>query len=173
MLSQMSHSHTTSHGFTTALLGGAMLLAAIALEATQARANDLVVRYDQSQLLRLPRPATDIIIGNPSIADVTLQGGNLLVVTGRTFGVTNIIALDADRNVIQDQRVTVTRDTARMVNLHKGSLRQSYSCTPTCQPTLTIGDDTTFFDTVQKHNQSKTKFSESTSEGSGNAGGGQ
>lgn len=166
----MQHSHATGRGFTTALLGGAMLLAAIALEATQARANDLIVRYDQSQLLRLPRPAQDIIIGNPSIADVTIQGGNLLVVTGRTFGVTNIIALDADKNVIQDQRVMVTRDTARMVNLHKGALRQSYSCTPTCQPTLTIGDDTTFFDTVNRHNTTKTKFSESGSDGGASSG---
>lgn len=172
MLLQTSHSHSSTSGFATALLGGAMLLAAIALDATQARANDLIVRYDQSQLLRLPRPAQDVIIGNPSIADVTLQGGNLLVVTGRTFGVTNIIALDADRNVIQDQRVMVTRDTARMVNLHKGGVRQSYSCTPSCSPTLTIGDDTQFFDVVSKHNSTKTKFSEGSSDGAGGGGGG-
>jgi Flp pilus assembly secretin CpaC len=80
-----------------------------------ANAGDLVVRYDQSQLLRLPRPATEIIIGNPSIADISLQGGNLLVVTGKTFGITNVIALDADRNVIQDQRVVVERDEHRVV----------------------------------------------------------
>ena len=55
-------------------------------------------------------PGAEVIIGNPSIADVTIQGGNLLVVTGKTFGVTNIIALDAQRNVIQDQRVVVEQD---------------------------------------------------------------
>ncbi len=87
-----------------------------------------------------------IIIGNPSIADVAIQGGNLLVVTGKTFGVTNIIALDAERNIIQDQRIVVQRDEVRTVNLTKGGLRQSYSCTPTCSPTLTIGDDTAYFD---------------------------
>ena len=36
MLLQMSHSHSSTSGFATALLGGAMLLAAIALDATQA-----------------------------------------------------------------------------------------------------------------------------------------
>src|SRR5690348_1253498 len=77
----------------------------VALLAAPASAADLIVRYDQSQLLRLPRPASEIIVGNPSIADVTLQDGNLLVVTGKTFGITNIIALDTDHNVIQDQRV--------------------------------------------------------------------
>ncbi len=126
-----------------------------------ASAADLIVSYDQSQLLRLPRPVASVIIGNPSIADVTVQGGNLLVVTGKTFGVTNIIALDAERNIIQDQRVVVQRDDVRTVNLTKGGLRQSYSCTPNCSPTLTIGDDTAYFDMIQKHAAAKTKFSES------------
>ena len=99
---------------------------------------------------------------------MTVKGGNLLVVTGKTFGLTNIIALDSERNVIQDQRVLVQRDDRRMVNLHKGGLRQSYSCTPNCSPTLTIGDDTQYFDMVSKHNSTKTKFSDS-----GNDAGGQ
>lgn len=128
--------------------------------ATPAHADDLIVRYDQSQLLRLPRPVSEVIIGNPSIADVAVQGGNLLVVTGKTFGVTNIIALDQQRNVIQDQRVIVQRDEARVVNLHKGSQRFSYTCSPNCTPTITIGDDAGFFETISKHAQSKTSFSD-------------
>ena len=54
--------------------------------------DDLIVKYDQSHLLRLPRPAAEIIIGNPAIADISVQFGNLLVITGKTFGITNIIA---------------------------------------------------------------------------------
>jgi Flp pilus assembly secretin CpaC len=138
-----------------------------------ATAADLIVRYDQSQLLRLPRPATEIIIGNPSIADVSLQGGNLLVVTGKTFGITNIIALDADRNVIQDQRVVVERDERRVVNLHKGSTRFTYSCSPNCETNLTIGDDKGFFETVSKHNSEKTKFSEGAADSAGGQAGSQ
>jgi Flp pilus assembly secretin CpaC len=126
-------------------------LFAALLVAPQASANDLIVRYDQSQLIRLPRPAAEVIIGNPSVADVNIQGGNLLVVTGKTFGVTNIIALDAQRNVIQDQRVLVQRDDARTVSLYKGTMRESYTCTPSCSPTITIGDETKFFDTISKH----------------------
>jgi hypothetical protein len=135
-----------------------------------ADASDLIVRYDQSQLLRLPRAASEVIVGNPSIADVTLQDGNLLVVTGKTFGITNVIALDAQHNVIQDQRVMVERDDRKIVNLHKGSTRFTYACTPNCEPTLTIGDDKNFFDAVQQANSQKTKFSEGTSDsGNGNS----
>lgn len=152
------------------ILAAATLVAAAALEATEARADDLIVRYDQSQLLRLSRPPAEIIVGNPSIADVTIQGANLLVVTGKTFGTTNIIALDAERNVIQDQRVVVQRDESRTVNLVKAGVRQSYSCTPDCSPTLTIGDDEKFFDMVSKHNSSKTRFSEGSGDNNGQAG---
>lgn len=152
----------------TAMVMASLVVALALLFCGKVRASDLVVAYDQSQLLRLPRPAASVIIGNPSIADVAIQGGNLLVVTGKTFGVTNIIALDAERNIIQDQRVVVQRDEVRTVNLTKGGLRQSYSCTPNCSPTLTIGDDTAYFDMISKHASTKTKFSDT---GSGPDGG--
>jgi hypothetical protein len=147
----------------------ALFAALVAFPMTAAIAGDLVVRYDQSQLLRLPRPASEVIVGNPSIADVALQDGNLLIVTGKTFGITNIIALDAAKNVIQDQRVLVERDDRRVVNLHKGSTRFTYACTPNCEPTLTIGDDKDFFSSVQTANSQKTKFSEGASDSSGSA----
>lgn len=160
--------------FTTAF-GRAALLPLIAcislltLMLVPAAAGDLIVKYDQSQLLRLPRPAAEIIVGNPSIADVSLQDGNLLVVTGKTFGITNVIALDGDRNIIQDQRVMVERDDRKIVNLHKGSERYTFSCTPNCEPNLTIGDEKNFFDLVNSHNSAKTKFSDGASD-AGSAG---
>ena len=143
----------------TAIGAAAALALAMSFTAPSARANDLIVRYDQSQLIRLPRPAAEVIIGNPSIADVTIQGGNLLVVTGKTFGITNIIALDAQRNVIQDQRVLVERDDQRALVLYKGSMRESYTCTPMCAPTITIGDETKFFETMTKHALGKASVS--------------
>ena len=170
MLPLAPHSTSSVGMLKAALLAATTLTAAVALEATQARASDLIVRYDQSQLLRLPRPVAEVIIGNPSIADVAVQGGNLLVVTGKTFGITNIIALDGERNVIQDQRVVVQRDEVRTVNLHRGATRNSYSCTPNCSPTLTIGDDKDYFETISKHAEKKTKFSDQSSENASQSG---
>jgi hypothetical protein len=138
----------------------AVATVALACPPTVATARDLIVRYDQSQLLRLPRPVSEIIVGNPSIASVTVQGGNMLVITGKTFGVTNVIALDADRNVIQDQRIQVSRDHHNVVHVHRGAERHSYSCVPTCSPMLSIGDDAKFFGTVLSQNRDKTRFSE-------------
>jgi hypothetical protein len=153
-------------------LTAAILSAVSALAFTangNERGDDMIVTYDQSQIVRLPRPAREIIIGNPTIADVSVQGGNMLVVTGKTFGITNFIALDADRKVIKDTRIVVQRDEARVVNLHKAGKRQSYNCTPQCNPMITVGDDSTYFDTVTKNSQAKIKFSEGGAESNQNS----
>jgi hypothetical protein len=152
-----------------AVFATAVVLGAVSMVPSTARANDLVVRYDQSQLLRLPRPVSEIIIGNPSIADVTVQGGNLLVVTGKTFGITNVIALDTDRNIIQDQRIVVERDDHRHVAVNRGGARQTYSCTPNCSPTLVIGDDQTYFNQIIQNAQGKIRFSDSSGESAAQA----
>ena len=43
---------------------------------------------------KLPDQVATIVIGNPLIADATLQSGGVLVVTGKGYGATNLLALD-------------------------------------------------------------------------------
>jgi Flp pilus assembly secretin CpaC len=140
---------------------GCLMAAAAAVAAPlAAQAEDLIVKYDQSQILRLTRPASEIIIGNPSIADVTIQSGNILIVTGKSYGITNIIALDGERNVIQDQRIAVRRDEVGVVNLMRGTARQTYACLPQCNPTITVGDDIGFIAQTISSAKQKMDFSE-------------
>jgi hypothetical protein len=154
----LSH-RTRPRSLARAAAVAATLAAGLAAHAGPALAEDLVVKYDQSQLMRLPRPASEIIVGNPAIADVTVQGGALLVVTGKTFGITNLIALDSERNIIREARIVVQRDDRKIVNLMRGGVRQTYSCTPECQTTLTVGDDSAHFESVAKASERKVKFS--------------
>ena len=158
---------------TAAHIAGLTLAAAVAMAANPAFAEDLVVKFDQSQLLQLPRPAAEIIIGNPSIADVAIQSGNLLVITGKSFGVTNIIALDAERKVIQDQRIMVRRDETRIVNVYKSSHRSTYNCSPQCNPTLTPGDEEKFFVSTLALSKMKGEFSSLAAEAASAGGNGQ
>lgn len=132
-----------------------------------AGAGDLIVKYDQSQLWRLDRPVAEIIIGNASIADVSIQSSDLLVVTGKSFGITNIIALDSQQNIVEDRRVIVQRDEVKIVNLQKGGKRESFNCSPQCNPTITIGDDAEYFGTVAKMSEQKMKLSQGKSGGNG------
>lgn len=150
----------------SAVVALAFALASSGIFSRAARAEDLIVKYDQSQLWRLDRPVAEIIIGNPTIAEVTIQSSDLLVVTGKSFGITNIIALDADRKIVAERRIIVQRDQLKVVNLLKGSKRETYNCTPQCNPSITIGDDSQYFETIAKLSEQKMKLS------SGNAGSG-
>ena len=150
-----------------AVIAGATMLAAMAMTAQQSVASELHVKYDQSQLLRLPRPVSEIIIGNPTIADISVQGKRLLVVTGKSFGHTNIILLDSEKNVIQENRVVVIREQSQVVNLRRGVARESYNCTPRCNPTITIGDDEKFLKSTANTAGLKIKMSEGGSTGGG------
>lgn len=144
----------------TKYIAAASLLPLAVLAPSAGAGDDLIVTYDQSQILHLPRPAREIIIGNATIADVSVQGGSMLVVTGKTFGITNFIALDAEREVILQSRVIVRRDEVRVVNLHRAGKRQSYNCAPQCNPMITVGDDAAYFESVAKSSQRKIQFSE-------------
>jgi hypothetical protein len=133
--------------------------------AASERKPDLVVNFDQSTLLQLSRPADLVIVGNPSIADVAIQSGNLLVVTGKSFGITNIIVLDAEKKVIQDQRLLVRRDDEKVLNLTRGKDRQTYNCTGgQCNPSMTVGDDPAFFTTVKELTLGKNATSDKSGE---------
>jgi Flp pilus assembly secretin CpaC len=153
--------------FAVALLAGAAVLAGMARPTAQG-IDDIIVTYDQSQLLPLSRPAAEIIIGNPVIADVSVQSGNLLVITGKSFGITNMIALDAKRQVIFERRILVKRDDVRVVNLQRGDKgRQTFNCTPQCNPTVTVGDDKEYFEATMKAAEKKSSMSEKAAEAPG------
>lgn len=156
----------------TSLKSATIGVALSIVAATSALASEIIVKYDHTVLLRLSRPVAEVIIGNPSIADVSIQSGKLIVVTGRTFGSTNLIALDGAGKVIRDQRIIVIRDEARIVNLHRGPNRSTYSCTPMCQSTLTIGDAERHFKLVEKSTATKLSISHGQAEPQ-SAGGGR
>jgi Flp pilus assembly secretin CpaC len=127
----------------------AFTLAAIAATATttQAGAPGIVdVAIDEARLIRLDADAAEVIVGNPAIADVTAQSARILVVTGKSFGATNLIALDAKGREILAARLGVGEGSRRLVRLYKGTHRQSLHCAPDCQRTLTIGDDKAQFE---------------------------
>jgi len=62
---------------------------------------------NKTEIVRLPGPATSIIVGNPKIADVTVQASDLLFVVGRGYGETNLIILDNQGNTMMNADLQV------------------------------------------------------------------
>lgn len=118
---------------------------AAAMSAMPAHAGETIeVVLDQAKVLQLPPNASTIIVGNPGIADVTmLRKNSQMILTGKGFGQTNMIALDADGNSVGESTVLVTGAKHGLI-VQRGMERETYSCAPRCQPTVTLGDETKF-----------------------------
>jgi Flp pilus assembly secretin CpaC len=106
----------------------------------------LTVRLDQARIEKLPVRVSTIVIGNPLIADVSLQQGGLMVLTGKGYGVTNLIALDRGGSVLAEHTIQVQGPTDGVVVVYRGMAQETYSCTPRCERRITLGDAPEFFD---------------------------
>ena len=101
----------------------------------------LAVVLDQATVAQLPPRTSTLIVGNPMIADVTmLKAGAAMVVTGKGYGQTNLIALDDEGSVLLDEQLRVLPAKTVLV-LQNGTSHVSYSCNPDCMPTVQLGDD--------------------------------
>lgn len=108
----------------------------------------LTVFLDHAKIIRLPEGTQTVIIGNPFIADITVQRNGIVVVTGKSYGATNLIALDPQGLLLAESMVSVQAPTDSVVVVQRGLARESYSCTPNCQPSLRLGDAAEFFGAV-------------------------
>ena len=91
------------------------------------------VTMNQAKIVKLTRPADTVVIGNPAIADAAVQDASTIVLTGKGFGVTNLVVLDSDGSPIIDEQVTVVRQAASSVRIYRRAEVQTMSCTPYCE----------------------------------------
>ena len=125
------------------------LLTTVTIAATPAQAESVIVKVDEARIMKLPERVATIVIGNPLIADAALQSGGILVITGKGYGSTNLMALDRPGRVLMDKTVTVLGPgSSDLVVVYKGIERESYSCTPECAPRATLGDSSAYFTSI-------------------------
>jgi len=110
-----------------------------------AEGEPISVKVNMARVLRISAPAATVIVGNPGVADVTIQDPLTLVLTGKTYGQTNLIVLNASGNPIADTVVNVVEDkTADLVTVFNAGARVTFSCANHCSPTVTLGDDPSY-----------------------------
>lgn len=93
----------------------------------------LRVYMNQARVLKLDRPVAKVIIGNAEVADATVADPTTIVLTGRSFGTTNLVLLDAAGDAIADERILVSIDEGNTVRVYRQTERTVLSCTPACE----------------------------------------
>lgn len=118
----------------TALAAIVALLAVMVVSAPAAAADDVLRVYmNSARILKLDRPVSKVIVGNSEVADATVADSKTIVLTGRAYGTTNLVLLDADGNAIVDERILVSIDESNTVRVYKATDRTVLSCTPNCE----------------------------------------
>jgi putative type II/III system pilus formation protein len=105
----------------------------------------VTVRLDQAKLFKLPERTTTLVIGNPLIADASVQPGGVAVVTAKSYGMTNLVALDRTGATLAEYPIQVIGPGDAIVVIYRGVERESYSCAPVCEKRITLGDSAPIF----------------------------
>ncbi|SFN92332.1 Pilus formation protein N terminal region [Cohaesibacter marisflavi] len=98
------------------------------------------VKVDRAKVMRVSRAASMVIIGNPAIADATIKDSQTLIITGKQYGTTNLIVLDAEGEPIADEILSVSSAMDSNVVIYKGTDRFTLHCSPDCEPVYRVGD---------------------------------
>jgi len=128
-------------------------------EQTEAAPSSLKISVDHAKVLRLERDADTVIVGNPLVVDATVQDSRTIVLTGRSYGVTNLIVLDSLGEPIVDEPVVVQTSEANIVRIYRQASRQTFACSPVCERTLTIGDENLQFETTFRQIENRNTLS--------------
>ncbi|MGK9052107.1 pilus assembly protein N-terminal domain-containing protein [Neorhizobium sp. CSC1952] len=111
-----------------------LVLAGTGQAAAQEQESDLLrVFMNHARVLKLDRPVSKVIVGNSNVADATVADSTTIVLTGRSFGTTNLVLLDAEGNAIADERILVSIDEGNTVRVFRQTNRSILSCTPNCE----------------------------------------
>lgn len=127
------------------------ILAAIAIclaLAPAAAADPFKVKVDQTVTLKLNQPANSVVVGNATVADVTVHDARTLLVTGKAFGSTNLTVLDRAGNTIYSSQLMVGGEDDDGLTIVRSGATYSYSCVDKCRPTPMVGDAPNHFQDV-------------------------
>jgi pilus assembly protein CpaC len=108
--------HTLRRLLLAAVIGVAVLPAATALaqtpvmDAAQSRA--IIVPKDKSVAFRLDQPAGELVVAQPSIAEIVATTDRSFYVRGKSLGTTNILVYDSNHRLIEVVDVRVGFDVA-------------------------------------------------------------
>ena len=103
-------------------------------------ASAVTVHIDQNAVVELRAPAGNVMVGNPSIADVSLLSPRRVAVLGRSFGVTNLIVTDRMGRTIWQQVINVAPAEAGHVSVFRGPVVSNFACSPRCERTAMPGE---------------------------------
>ena len=135
----------------------ALMIAASCAAALPAAAepDKIAVSLDHATIMKVPEGSRLVVVGNPAIADVSLQKNGVVVITGKAYGVTNLIAMDTAGKLLAESLISVGPQTRGTILVQRGLVQETYTCQPNCSPSIAPGDDQGFFSRANSQSQTR------------------
>ena len=128
------------------ILAASVFAAAATLPALAA--GDVVLSLDEVHTVTFRTPVATVYVGNPAIADITMIDARHAFVQGKSYGRTNIVALNGNGVQVFNTGVNVTGQAgSATVILNRGAQRITLNCAGNrCEPTPMPGDGKDSYD---------------------------
>ncbi|MBV9330438.1 MAG: pilus assembly protein N-terminal domain-containing protein [Alphaproteobacteria bacterium] len=112
----------------------------------QAAARDLAVPEDEARIVKFDKPVATVYVADPVVADVNMIDTTHAFLLGKSYGATNLIAMDAQGNPIESRHVTVF-GSSHLVTLNRGPNQFTFACASVrCETATAPGDVRTWHD---------------------------
>ncbi|MCC3247219.1 type II and III secretion system protein family protein [Methylocystis sp. WRRC1] len=79
----------------------------------------------KSIIVDLPRDATEVVVGNPKVADAIVRSARKLYIMGMDAGQTTIFAVDSSGRQVANLEISIGRDVGELAPLLKAALPKS------------------------------------------------
>ncbi|MBL3677364.1 MAG: pilus assembly protein N-terminal domain-containing protein, partial [Alphaproteobacteria bacterium] len=90
----------------------------------------LNLTMDRSEVLRIPRPASSVLVGNPAHIGVLVDDARTLIVVPRAPGATFLTVLDAAKNIVVQRHVIVAAPGKPYIRVRKTCAGGAEGCEP-------------------------------------------
>lgn len=109
------------------------LLASLTLVSTAQSSELLRVFMNHARILKFEEPVSSVIVGNSEVADITVSDPTTVVLTGKSYGTTNLVVLNDAGVAVIDKRIVVSVDEENSVRIFRQVDRSVLSCSPICE----------------------------------------
>jgi Flp pilus assembly secretin CpaC len=114
------------------LLIGAVIV--VGATAAVAATGDMTVQLKESRRVGLNGSVANVVVSDPSVADVAMVDPHSVVVLGKGYGSSTVLILDHNGRALLDSRITVVAPDDGRVTVFRGAVATEFACAPRCQP---------------------------------------
>lgn len=97
----------------------------IELDSSATLSRRIMMGVGKSMIVDLPRDVSEVIVGNPKVADAVVRTPRKIYLIGGENGQTTVIGLDANGRQVANLEISVGRDVGELMPLLKAALPKS------------------------------------------------